>query len=177
MSCPPTSSRPIEPYAEREIQTSCDPIAKPGVLRFREYVMTRFGGGDVGIIRECNLSRPSEHQEGRAWDWGLVPGAHIGDGVAVWPADVEGFLEWLLCRDDLGNEHANARRAGVMYLIHDRRIWRAYDKPGQPRGSWYPYQGPDPHTTHIHLSFGRAGANAETSLYDGLKGADGGPVA
>ena len=79
-----------------------------------------------------------------------MPGADLPGGlVPRWPADVDGFLEWLLCTDMHGNEHANARRAGVMYLIYNRRIWRAYDKAGQPKGKWYPYGGSDDHTTPI----------------------------
>jgi hypothetical protein len=157
----------LEDYAEYVGQAACDPSPKPGVVAFRKYVLEKFGGGDVGIARGCSAPGTSEHEEGRAWDWGIVPGADLPGGVTDYTdADVAGFLEWLFCTDELGNEHANARRAGVMYLIHDRKIWRAYDKgANKTRGRWLPYTGADPHTAHLHISFSWAGAQGETSLY------------
>ncbi len=158
---------PVEDYAVYQPQTSCDPTPKAGVVLFREYILRKFGGGDVGIARSCASPGTSEHEEGRAWDWGIVPGADLPGGVTEYsPANVDGFIEWLTCLDEQGNEHANARRAGIMYVVHNRRIWRAYDKPGQQtRGRWMPYGGSDPHTSHIHISFSWAGARGETSLY------------
>ncbi|KKN11804.1 hypothetical protein LCGC14_1022880 [marine sediment metagenome] len=162
---------PVDDYAEYVGQSSCDPTEKIGMRLFREYVWTRFGGGGVGIVRPCSAPGTSEHEEGRAWDWGIVEGADLPGGLPPrFPADVDGFIEWLTCTDKGGNENANARRAGVMYMIYDRRIWRAYDKPGEPRGHWYPYSGSDPHTSHIHVSLSWAGANAQSSLYDMIRG-------
>jgi hypothetical protein len=64
-----------------------------------------------------------------------------------------------------GDPHALARRAGIMYIIRDRRMWRAYPWAGAPRGAWAPYQGDSAHTDHVHLSLSRRGAAGETSLY------------
>ena len=157
---------PLDDYADYEPPGECDPAAKPGTQAFRLLVLRQFGGGDLGITRVCD-DTPDEHEEGRAWDWGIVPGATM-PGTPYQPADVAGFLAWLLGPDAEGRLHAIARRAGVMYVIYDRQMWRAYDAPGRPRGRWYPYTGPDPHDTHIHVSFSRAGAAGLTSLYSGM---------
>lgn len=158
---------PPEDYAEYIGQASCDPSVKPGVALFREYVLKEFGGGDLGISRSCAAPGQSEHEEGRAWDWGIVPGADLPGGMTDYtPSEVQAFIDWLTCTDERGNEHANARRAGVMYVVHNRKIWRSYNKGAeQTRGQWLPYGGADPHTTHIHISFSWAGALGETSLY------------
>ncbi len=152
----PAPREPLDPYANYEPPTNCDPTEKPGARALRDFVLGRFGGTDLGIIRQCD-NKPDEHEEGRAWDWGIADPAH--------PADVAGFLRWLLASDTHGRPHAQARRLGVMYVIYNRQMWRSYDRPGQPRGAWYPYAGPDPHNTHIHISLSRAGAAGSTSFH------------
>jgi hypothetical protein len=145
-------SRRIEGYAAHEAASSCDPDPKPGVRAFRAFVLARFGGGDLGISRDCAIGGPSEHHEGRAWDWGTTPGP---ESLA--------FLSWLLGPDAAtGEPHGVARRAGVMYAIFNHHIWRAYGAR-----TWEPYSGPNPHTDHVHLSFSRAGAAGQTSFYRG----------
>lgn len=145
----------LDDYAARDLTTGCDPTEKQGAMKLRAFILEHFGGADWGITRECHIGSPSEHHEGRAFDWGIVDGG----------ADVDAFLDWLLSPDGFGRPHANARAAGVMYAIYDRRIWRSYDKPGQPRGHWYPYFGDDPHVDHVHISLSRAGGDGLTSLY------------
>lgn len=146
----PKPLEPIESYAKRELQIGCDPTPKPGVVAFRNYVLRHFGGRDAGIGRECSLGGMSEHKEGRAWDWAIKAGS----------AEAQRMLAWLLAPDRWGNDHAVLRKAGVMLVIFDRQIWRAYE----PR-SWQPYTGRDPHTTHMHLSFSWDGAMRRTSFY------------
>lgn len=150
----------IEGYSAFEPQTTCQPNPKPGVVRFRDYVLKRFGGGDLGISRECDAGI-SQHAEGRAWDWGIKKGASMPDTPYKDPALVDEFLHWLLA-----NNHTNARRAGIMYLIYNRRIWKAYPSEGKGSGVWHDYGGRDPHDRHIHVSFNWAGARGETSLFD-----------
>lgn len=146
---PPVGSPPrppIDPWPTRaELATGCDPIGspRPGVEAFRAWALER-GGRDGGIWRDCNVGGGrSEHHEGRAWDWLTdVPTARALVDVL------------------LANEAELARRAGLLYLIHDGRIWRAYE----PRG-WAAYGGGDPHRDHLHVSFTHAGAAGETSFY------------
>jgi hypothetical protein len=134
----------VEPYATREeLSRQCVAVApRPGVEAFRRWVLETRGGRDGGIWRECSIGGHSEHKEGRAWDW-----------MCTLPQGRELVARLLANGDEL------ARRAGVLYLIHDHRIWRAYE----PRG-WSAHTG-NPHTDHVHLSFSTAGAMGRTSFY------------
>lgn len=147
----------IENYPEYEGQERCQPRSgRPGVAGFRDTILERYPTtGDGGIARACHLGGPSLHKEGRAWDW-MVD--------ATDPAEREmadEVLRWLLETDEHGNEHAMARRLGVMYIIFDRRVWSA-----QSPGSWTPYRGPSPHTDHVHIGFSTDGAEGRTSYWN-----------
>lgn len=150
---------PLDDYAPREPTQpgQCDPVAKPGVKMFREWVIGRWKerpGSPQNIIRDCSQGSPSEHWEGRAWDF-MIPRLDVGQSL----------VDTLLAPDAEGRPNALARRAGIMYLIFNRRMWRAYPYQGAPSGTWTPYNGPSAHTDHVHFSFSRAGARGETSLY------------
>lgn len=159
---PPTPQfgRLIDPYASYDGQDTCSPSPKPGVVDFRNMVVAAYPGtADWGISRDCGSGGTSEHKEGRAWDWG-VPDA--GDRGAV-----EDLIGWLLATDRWGNRHARARRLGIMYFIHDRKIWRAYPPgPGFAPRPCDPHAGfDDCHFDHVHFSFGWRGANRKTSWW------------
>lgn len=163
----PGASAPVDPYSPWETTQAgeCDPTPKPGVLMFRDYARARWGekpGSTQNIVRDCSIGGASEHHEGRAWDL-MTNSIEHGQGIA----------------DDLtANGDELARRAGVMYMIWNRQIWRAYPWEGRPSGSWSPYtkgEAASPHVDHLHLSFSRAGAAGETSLYDQIRA--GTPVA
>lgn len=53
---------------------------------------------------------------------------------------------------------ANATNLNINYLIWNRRIWQ--------NGNWQPYNGPSPHTDHVHVSF-NAGGNVSNVTSDG----------
>ena len=72
---------------------------------------------------------------------------------------------WLLRADASGRRWAMARRLGVMYIIHNRRIWGSY----RADEGWRPYVGTNPHTDHVHFSFSWAGARKQTSYWDGSR--------
>ncbi len=139
---------PLDDYAALDRQTDCNPVEQPGAIALRQRVLEQIGGYDAGIVRGCDVGGTSEHKEGRAWDWGCSP------------AQAARLFAWLLAPDALGRPHANARRAGIMYLIYNRRIWRAYRER-----AWMAYSGSSPHTDHVHLSLSRAGGAGLTSLY------------
>ena len=149
---------PVDPYAPHEPATTFDPEPKPGTRAFRQFVLKRWGerpGSPENIGRWDRTDRPSEHHEGRAWDLMVTSPEH---GQAV--------VDALLAPDpETGEPHALARRAGVMYLIWRRQMWRSYPWQGAPAGSWSPYTGQNPHTDHVHVSLSRAGGAGETSLY------------
>lgn len=148
----------IEPYAPYQGPTACDPVARPGVVKFRDLVLAAYPGtGDSGIVRACTVGGASEHKEGRAWDWRVTTSnpEHV--------LQVDDLMTWLLAPDELGNEGAMARRLGVMYVIWDSRIWKSY----QASRGWQPYSGASPHTDHVHFSFSWAGALSATSYWSG----------
>jgi hypothetical protein len=159
MAVPPTPTfgREIDPYAAHQGQKTCDPSAKPGTIAFRQMVLASYPGTrDSGITRNCNSGGTSEHKEGRAWDWG----ARVN--VASERASADNLIAWLLATDAHGNRHANARRLGIMYIIWNKRIWKAYDNPG----TWHSYTGANPHTDHVHFSFSSAGAQKQTTWWN-----------
>lgn len=138
-------------------QTRCDPIAKPGVSAFRDLLLRTYpDSGSLGIVRDCGSGGQSEHKEGRAFDWGVS----VDNANQV--AEVNALTSWLLATDSYGNTFAMAKRLGIMYMIWNKRMWRAY---GQ--GGWSAYTGSSPHTDHVHFSFGWNGANKATSYWSG----------
>ena len=90
--------------------------------------------------------------EGRAIDWMLDATKARDKAVA------DSALAWLTA-----NNGENARRLGVMYLIWNKKTWRAY----APERGWQPYTGTNPHTDHIHTSLTWDGATKSTSWWTG----------
>jgi hypothetical protein len=154
-------SGPAEDFDAGDSEDGCDPTPKPGVVKFRDWVLRTWGGYDVGIVRACDdatRTNPSGHKLGRAWDWGtLAPGTPGVPGGFTRKADVDAAIGELLAHDA-----ELFRRAGLTYLIWNRQIWSARTK------SWQAYHGVDDHTTHVHFSFGPRGGAGTTSLYTGI---------
>jgi hypothetical protein len=166
----PTFGGPPEDYAPRDPPQTCSGKPQPGVELFADFVVSNLGGVKGGIFRPCTDGGSSHHHEGRAWDW-MVDWYNPVDR-----ASAEVLLSWLMAPDEHGEPHAMLRRAGIDYVIWGKRIWNARDRV------WSPYDGfdaagdctatggcRDPHTNHVHLSFGWPGARAETSFYDWLQ--------
>ena len=146
----------IEDLAPYEPQTTCSPSPKAGTYAFAEIVTDAFASTDTsGISRACDQGGRSEHKEGRAWDWSALV-SDEDDAAAA-----SQVIGWLLATDEHGNEYAMARRLGLMYIIYNQSIWRAY----APELGWVGYTGPDPHTDHVHFSFSRAGGLGDTSFW------------
>lgn len=148
----------IDAYSGWDDERTCSHWEKPGVGAFKTLVLQAYPSTyDSQYFLGCDSSNDSGHQQGTAWDWG-IPSTRRGDA--------EQFLDWLLATRD-GHADALARRFGIMYIIWDHRMWRAYPKDGNPAGTWAPYSGGDPHTDHVHFSFGPGGANRQTSWWTG----------
>jgi hypothetical protein len=145
----------IDGYAANQSQTTCDPTAKPGVVYFRDHLNFFFGQHYSGISRDCSVGGTSEHKEGRALDYHL----NVGDPKA------DEILNYVLGADEHGNGHARARRFGIMYIIWNGRIISM----SRISEGWRPYSG-DPHTDHIHFSFGWPGARKQTSWWTTTQG-------
>ncbi|MBM7784533.1 hypothetical protein [Tenggerimyces flavus] len=149
----PSFNRPPEGYAAYDGQSTCSPTEKPGVRDFLNLLVAAYPStGNLGIIRSCSAAGVSEHKEGRALDWRVSASSQAGIANEL--------LNWLLATRD-GAAHALIRRFGIMYMIWNRRIWRAY----QPSSGWQPYNGTNPHTDHVHFSFSWAGARRETTWW------------
>jgi hypothetical protein len=159
----PTTIDLIDRY---EGQTLCDPTPKQGTLKLRSTLWSTYGSSIwAGISRDCDVTWDrgvSEHKDGRAIDWGVNvrnPSKAIGDAFFTWATM---------------NNGENARRAGIMYIIWDSRMWRLYD---MGRGfteyrscvSTFTSQSYDTtcHRDHMHISMTWHGAGAWTSWYDG----------
>ncbi|MCB9640403.1 MAG: hypothetical protein H6727_16015 [Myxococcales bacterium] len=156
---PPSYSgftRGVDGYASYVGQTTCNPSAKPGATALKDLLLATYPcTASLGIVRACNVGGTSEHKEGRAFDWGVS--AFTQKSVA------ESMIQWLLATDAQGKKHAMARRLGIMYMIWNKKIWRAYRSPD----SWSTYTGSNPHTDHVHISFSWDGANKKTSFWTG----------
>ena len=157
---PPSKSLPsgLDLASPYQAQRLCDPVAKPGVTAFARLFSSHYGLGTAsyGIIRNCN-SGLTEHSEGRAWDWMLSVDKPNEKAVA------DSVTAWLSAPDAQGRPGAMARRFGIMYIIWNKKMWRAYD-PGR---GWARYTGDAPHTDHIHFSFSWDGAYGHTSWWTG----------
>ncbi len=148
----------IEPIADYQPQSTCDPVAKPGTRALAQLLIDHYGTGwNGGITRNCSIGGRSEHKEGRALDWMLSVNRPNERAVA------EDFIDWLLDEGPDDEDAYNARRLGVMYVIWNGRIWSA----SHEEDGWLRYRGANAHTDHIHISLTWSGAMQETSFWTG----------
>lgn len=143
----------IDAYADYDGADTCSPDEKPGARNLLDLLTAAYEGTTGYIGRACTVPITSEHQEGRAVDW--MVSAETERDLA------EDFIDWVLATDAFGKDHALARRLGIMYMIWDHEVWKAYD----PDDGWQPYTGSNPHTDHIHISLSWDGADEETTWY------------
>ncbi len=99
---------------------------KPHVRRAAEEISSRFGITNIGGFRAVGSVPGSDHPKGLAID---VMTRDKGTMVAEWTI-------------------ANAKRLAVTYVIWNRRIYDTRNGRG-----WVKYDGPSPHTDHVHISF------------------------
>ncbi len=152
----PDFGKAIEDYAPYQAGTVCDPVDRPGAKKIAALIRATYGSDEsIGIARDACYTT-SEHNDGRALDWMLDASSRADRAKA------KAFLGWLLATDGRGNHAAMARRLGIMYIIWNKRMWRAYS----PRG-WGDYSGTNPHTDHIHISLALDGATGRTSYWTG----------
>lgn len=149
----PLFAEQIDAYADYDGQDTCQPAFKPGVVAFTQIVLAEYPETTGPLTPRACAGGTSEHYEGRAWDW-MVDAYDPADA-----ARAKDLLDWLLRDDSFANDHALVRRLGLMYIIWNNQIWRAYDAGD----GWQPYSGPNPHTDHVHFSFSWDGALQETS--------------
>ena len=157
----------IEAPAGYQGQFLCKKSMQPGVRAFRSLILKTYKGThSASDVRACSSTHVSEHADGRAWDWS-VRVSKKGERKKA-----EAVLRWLLAPDQYGNDFAMARRLGIMYIIWNKQMWRAYT------GQWGPYSCSGVtscHQDHIHFSFGWAGAYKKTSFWTGTVSPQMGP--
>ncbi|HVM28179.1 MAG TPA: hypothetical protein VM433_10995 [Mycobacteriales bacterium] len=153
---PTFSTATVDPYARYDGQTRCAAVPTPGVVALQELVTSAYPAFRKGyLLRDCASGGTSEHKDGRAWDWPV----HADKPEEKAAADE--LLAWLTEPDDNGNAHARARRLGIMYIIWNKQVFKAYGtNPG-----WSPYTGSNPHVDHVHFSLSWSGARQSTSWW------------
>ena len=97
----------------------------PNTLEWLNYAKSKWGV-TVGGWRSKGSVPGSDHPKGRAID--IMSRGALGSSIA------NDFIR-------------NAAHRGVSYVIWNRQIWT-------PGGGWKRYNGPNPHTDHVHVSFG-----------------------
>lgn len=156
---PPTPTQPLPSAVDVAMpyqpQTSCDLSTKPGVAAFASLMTRHYKRTEYHTTRTC-LGDTSEHYDGRAMDW-MLDASDSGDRAIA-----DAVTTWLT-KNVGGTYGANARRFGIMYIIWNGKMWRAY----RDSDTWLPYSGSSPHTDHIHFSFGWDGACKRTSWWTG----------
>lgn len=158
---------PVEDYSSYQAPRTCAPRVKPGTKELARWIDRRFAGGNpYASLRACPSTGPSsEHHEGRAIDWSMNA-SRANDR-----REVKSFLKRLFAEDRRGNDHALARRMGVMYVIWNDRIYSSYNhfEPRDYRSSsCKKLRKCSPtlrHRDHVHISLSRPGAKARTSWY------------
>lgn len=152
----PSGRQPDEPY---QPQVACYAGELPGVVQFRDMLLTAFPRSDeslhtYNITRGCNVPGVSEHEEGRALDWE----AHVADPAQ--DRQARQLLRWLT--RDSGYQ---AKRFGIMYIIYDQHVWGQYNQSWRlmaDRGNVT-----DNHKDHVHFSFTWNGALQRSAFWTG----------
>ncbi|GAA3525411.1 hypothetical protein [Nocardioides daeguensis] len=160
---------PIEDYAPYEPPTRCAPHDRTGTRLVARWTVRRFGGGFGGISRACGAT-PSEHAEGRAFDWAVDVRSRADR------RRVRRLLAALFAPDAAGNPAALARRMGVMYVIWDDTSWASWRRfaPAPYLSTGCPTRRECSrtlrHRDHVHISLTRAASRGKLSWYAGRVG-------
>jgi len=160
----------IAPDAEvYDPATHCTRKPRPGMTAFVGWLQRHADGVFWGTYR-CERWGPHEaslHAEGRAVDW------HLDVSDAADRHAARGLIELFLAPDEVGTQHALARRMGVEEIIWDCSYWGAgmqdfipyrpcLSKHGQVRKHVDPTTA---HRNHIHFGLSKAGAMRRTSYW------------
>jgi hypothetical protein len=162
-----TYDGPVEDYATYQPQKRCHDTARPGTQELAEWIDTEYRGGPaLASIQACDSGGSSEHKAGRAIDWTVDA---TDDDQRK---EARAFRKALFATDADGNQHALARRMGIMYVIWNDHMWASYDHFARKDYLNAGCASVDAcsvtlrHRDHVHLSLSRAGARGETSWYE-----------
>ena len=164
----PTYDGPVEGYASYQPQKKCRDTARPGTRELARWINRRYDGGPArATVRACTSGGVSEHKDGRAIDWTM-------DATKKKQRrEVRRLLTRIFATDKRDNEHARARRMGVMYLIWNDHMYASYDDHfakedylSSSCSSRRKCSKTLRHRDHVHISLSRAGGRGDTSWYD-----------
>lgn len=104
----------------------------PNVARAADYWGSKYGIGSIGGWREHGSVPGSDHPKGRALDF-MINNVKNGKsrGTALANDLIRNYKQW-----------------NIKYVIWNRYIWT-------PSRGWHRYNGPSPHTDHVHASFNK----------------------
>jgi hypothetical protein len=149
--------------------THCSPKPKPGMTAFVGWLQRHADGVFWGTYR-CEKWGPHEaslHAENRAVDW------HLDVGNPADRHEARRLIELFLAPDEVGTQHALARRMGVEEIIWDCSYWGAgmqdfipykpcVNKHGDVRRH---VDRTTAHRDHIHFGLSKRGAMRRTSYW------------
>jgi hypothetical protein len=102
----------------------------PNTAKAADYWGSKYGIATIGGYREKGSVPGSDHPKGRALDYMIN---NIKNGKAVGTALANDLIK-------------NYKAWNISYVIWNRYIW-------SPSRGWRKYNGPSPHTDHVHASF------------------------
>lgn len=129
------SSRGRNPYLSSQDSFSLNTQRNQGVNPYlQETAQDIFSNYDVSNLGvwgdKSHQQRQSDHNTGDAQDFG-VSDPNMGSEI-------------------VNKLQSEAGERNVKYIIYNGRIWNPSVSP-----EWRKYSGPDPHNTHIHVSYNR----------------------
>ena len=159
---------PVDEYASYQGESGCRDHPMKGTKQLAAWIDKKFSGGSANASMRACSSSVSEHQDGRAIDWTMDAASQADRD------EVDRFLGKLFQADADGEEHALARRMGVMYIIWNDHMYRAYGNPHFAKDDYLSSSCPSRkkcsktlrHRDHVHLSLSKPGGRAETTWYN-----------
>lgn len=104
----------------------------PNTARAADYWGSKYGITNIGGWREKGSVPGSDHPKGRALDFMIN---NVSNGKARGDALANDLIK-------------NYKQWNIKYVIWNRYIWT-------PSQGWHRYNGPSPHTDHVHASFNK----------------------
>ena len=149
--------------------THCSRKPKPGMTAFVGWLQRHPHGQLWGADRceRWGAHEASLHAENRAVDW------HLDVGNAADRHEARRLIELFLAPDEVGTQHALARRMGVEEIIWDCSYWGAgmqdfiaYKPCLSKHGAVRRHVDPTiAHRNHIHFGLSKRGAMRRTSYW------------
>ena len=133
---------------------NCTGTFTVGSKRLQDWIRANWGPAEIGGYacrrNTASRSKTSIHGVGRASDWSRS----VNNPAQA--ASVQRFIERMTA-----NGAAMARAMGVQYWIWNKKQYSVKDSSVKVST----YNGPNPHTDHVHIEQNLAGSNLQTSYW------------